>query len=180
MSSQRTSSIDIRKLTYLAIFTALVVVLQCIPIRFGTFELALSVPVMIIGAAICGVVAGGWLGLVFGVVVLFLPGTAAYLSFSPFGTVITVILKGVLAGFFSALSYKALERINIYIAALVAAFVATITNTGVFLIGSLLFFEADIATVIGVFISINFIIELIVNLVLVPVVVRVINIKKRV
>ena len=44
---------DILKLTYLAVLTALVVVLQLVPIRFGTFELALSVPVMVIGAALC-------------------------------------------------------------------------------------------------------------------------------
>lgn len=172
-------STDTRRLILLGLFTALVVVLQCIPIKFGTFELALSVPVMIIGAAILGIGSGCWLGFVFSFVVLFLPGTAAYLSFSPIGTVVTVLLKGTVAGLFAGLSYKALAKVNDFVAALVSALVATVTNTGIFLVGSLIFFEADIATVIGVFISINFIIELIVNLVLVPTVVRIIKIKKR-
>lgn len=169
---------DILKLTYLAVLTALVVVLQLVPIRFGTFELALSVPVIVIGAALCGIGGGAWLGFVFGFVVLLLPGTAAYLSFSPVGTVITVILKGALAGVAAAYIYKLLETKNRYVAALVSAVAATFVNTGVFLIGSLIFFESDISIVINVFISINFLIELAINTVLVPTIYRIINIKK--
>ena len=165
-------------MTYLAVLTAIVVVLQFIPIRIATFELALSVPIMIIGAAICGPLAGAWLGLVFSVVVLFLPGTAFYLSFNAFGTVLTVILKGTLAGFLGGLLYKALAKHGI-LAAVVSAIVATVTNTSVFLLGSLLFFEWDIATVIGVFISINFFIEIAINIALVPTITRIISIKKR-
>ena len=78
--------IDIKKMTYLAILTAIVVVLQFIPIKIATFELALSVPVIVVGAALCGVGAGAWLGFVFGAVVLMLPGTASFMSFNAFGT----------------------------------------------------------------------------------------------
>ena len=169
---------DLRKPITLALLTALVVVLQCIPIKLGPFELALSVPVMIIGAAICGIGAGAWLGLVFSIVVLFLPGTAAYLSFSILGTAVTVIAKGVLAGFVAGVVYKALHKKSNLLAAGVSAVAATFTNTGIFLLGSLIFFEWDIATVIGVFISINFIVEMIVNVVLVPTVVRIISLKR--
>lgn len=172
-------STDTRKLILLSLFTALVVVMQCIPIKIGTFELALSVPIMIIGAAICGPFVGAWLGLVFSVVVLFLPGTAFFLSFHTLGTILTVIAKGTLAGLVAGVIYKALERKNRYLAAIVSAVSATATNTGLFLVGSLIFFEADIATVIGVFISLNFLIELAVNVALAPVAVRIINIKKR-
>ena len=174
----RRTSFDTRKIIQLALFTALVVVMQCIPIKFGTFELALSVPIMIIGAAICGPLAGAWLGLVFSVVVLFLPGTAFYLSFHTAGTILTVIAKGAFAGLFAGIVYRLLERWRV-LAAVVAAVVATVTNTGIFLVGSLLFFAADIATVIGVFISINFLIEMAINVALVPTVTRIISIKKR-
>ena len=177
---KRKTSVDIKKLVYLAVLTAIVVVLQFIPIKIGTFELALSVPVIVIGAALLGVGGGTWLGFVFGFVVLLLPGTAAYLSFNAFGTVVTVILKGALAGLCAALVYKLFAKINLYVAALVSAIAATLVNTGIFLIGSLIFFESDIATVISVLISVNFLIELLVNVVLVPTVYRVINIKKRV
>lgn len=172
--------LDIKKLTYIAVFTAIVVVLQFIPIKIGTFELALSVPAIVIGAALCGIGAGTWLGFVFGAVVLMLPGTAAYLSFSPIGTILTVLLKGMMAGLGAALIYKLLEKVNPYIAAFASAVVATLLNTSVFLIGSLIFFEANIATVINVLISINFLIELAVNVVLVPTIYRIINIKKKV
>lgn len=172
-------STDTRKLILLSLFTALVVVMQCIPIKIGVFELALSVPIMIIGAAICGPLAGVWLGLVFSVVVLFLPGTAGFLSFHTFGTILTVIAKGTLAGLVAGVVYKALERKNRYLAAIVSAVLATVTNTGIFLVGSLIFFAGDIATVIGVFISFNFLIELTVNVALTPTAVRVINMKKR-
>ena len=177
---KRKTSIDIKKLVYLALLTGVVVVLQFIPIKIGTFELALSVPVIVIGAALLGMGAGTWLGFVFGFVVLLLPGTAAYLSLNTFGTILTVILKGALAGFTAALVYKLLIKLNRYAAVLVAAIVATVVNTGVFLVGSLLFFGGDIAFVINVLISINFLIELVVNIVLVPTVYRVINIKKKV
>jgi len=170
---------NVKNTVMLALFTALVVVLQCIPVKIAAFELALSVPIMIIGAAICGSLAGGWLGLVFSVVVLFLPATAGYLALAPVGTVITVILKGTVAGFVAGASYKAFSKINVFVGAAVSAVLATFTNTGIFLVGSLLFFDADIATVLGVFISVNFIIELVLNLVLVPVVVRIIKLKLR-
>ena len=150
--------IDIKKMTYLAILTAIVVVLQFIPIKIATFELALSVPVIVVGAALCGVGAGAWLGFVFGAV---------------------VIAKGCLAGLVSALIYKLSEKINRYFAVVTAAAAATFVNTGVFLIGSLIFFDGNIAVVIGTFISINFLIEIAVNMILVPVVYRIINIKKK-
>ena len=171
---------DIKKITYLAIFTAIVVVLQFIPIKIGTFELALSVPAIVIGAAICGIGAGTWLGFVFGAVVLTLPGTAAYLSFSLVGTIVTVLLKGILAGFCAGVVYSLLSKHNRYLAALISAVAATLVNTSVFLAGSLIFFDSDIATVINVFISVNFLIELAVNIILVPTVYRIINIKKRI
>ena len=174
----RSKSLDVKRIVYLALFTALVVVLQFIPIRFGAFELALSVPVIVVGAAVCGIGAGAWLGFVFGFVVLFLPGTTAFLSFSIIGTVVTVILKGALAGLTAGIVYRAIESKNRYIAVVVAAVVATFVNTLVFIIGSLIFFDYDIATVIGIFVSLNFLVELLLNMVLVPTIYRIINIKK--
>ena len=172
-------TLDVKKLTYVAVLTAIVVVLQFIPIRIATFELALSVPAMVIGAALCGVGAGAWLGFVFGAVVLMLPGTSFYLSFSLFGTILTVLAKGIAAGAAAGLVYSLLERFNKYVAVLAAAASATFANTLIFLIGSMIFFESDIQTVLGVLISVNFLIELVVNVVLAPTVYRIISIKKK-
>ena len=128
-------SIDVKRLVYIAVFTAIVVVLQFIPIKIGTFELALSVPIIVIGAALCGATVGAWLGFVFGFVVLLLPGTSAFLSFNLFGTIVTVLLKGILAGLLAGLAYRAVARFNKYVGCLVSAITATVVNTSVFLIG---------------------------------------------
>ncbi|MBR2467081.1 MAG: ECF transporter S component [Clostridia bacterium] len=185
MAIQRKNTLDVRKLTYVAILTALVVVLQLLPVKIGPFEIALSVPVIIIGAALCGVGAGAWLGCVFGLVVMFLPGTQAYLTFyddslvySAFCTILVVFGKGALAGVFAALVYKLCEKVNRYFAVFISAIVATVTNTSIFLLGSVLFFQQGVALVVSVFISWNFVIELAVNMLLAPIIYRIINIKK--
>jgi uncharacterized PurR-regulated membrane protein YhhQ (DUF165 family) len=84
-----------------------------------------------------------------------------------------------LAGVAAGVIYNLLKRFNCYVAALVSAISATVVNTGVFLIGSLIFFEGNIQTVISVLISVNFLVELAVNVILVPTVYRLINIKKK-
>ena len=61
-----------RRMTGLAIFTAIIVVLQvlCTFIRFGPFSITLALAPIIIGTAIYGKKAGAYLGFVFGLVVL--------------------------------------------------------------------------------------------------------------
>ena len=176
---EKGSSLTTKEMVFGAILTALVVILQLMGafVRLGPFSVSLVLVPIVIGAAICSVKVGAWLGFVFGFVVLLLPGTSAFLSLSPVGTVITVILKGALAGVAAAFIYKLLEARNRYVASLVSAVVATFVNTGVFIIGSLIFFESDISIIINVFVSLNFLIELAVNTVLVPTIYRIINIK---
>lgn len=67
---------DVRKMTYLAIFSALVFVLQIMAIPVGGFfeSSALPVAVIVIGAALFGIRGGAWLGFVFGIAVMILPG----------------------------------------------------------------------------------------------------------
>ena len=61
MKNQR---INTRTLTGVAIFTAIVVVLQLLGsfIRFGTFSISLVLIPIVVGAAMYGVGAGAWLG----------------------------------------------------------------------------------------------------------------------
>ena len=89
------------------------------------------------------------------------------------------------------LAYKALEKFNRYAAVLVSAVVAPVVNTGIFLIGSLIFFIDAVsagATAEGMsvggyliifFVGLNFVFELIVNVILSPAILRIINIKKK-
>ena len=56
---------DVRKMTYLAIFSALVFVLQIMAIPVGGFfeSSALPVAVIVIGAALFGIRGGAWYGV---------------------------------------------------------------------------------------------------------------------
>ena len=83
--------IKTRTLTGVALFTAIVVVLQLVGafIRFGPFSISLVLVPIVVGAALYGPAAGAWLGLVFGLVVLISGDAAAFLAVNPLGTVVT-------------------------------------------------------------------------------------------
>ena len=176
-----------------AILTALVVVLQLAGsfIRFGTFAISLVLIPIVLGAAVCGTAISSWLGFVFGVVVL-MTDAAAFLAIDPVGTVITVLVKGTACGLAAGLVYKLIEKKNKYVAVAAAAIACPVVNTGIFLLGCLLFFFPTIeawgvangfeSTTKYMFLGLaggNFIFELITNIVLTPVVVRLLNIRKK-
>lgn len=176
-------------LTFMGILTTIVIVLQtlAVGIRFGVFNITLVLVPIVIGAAMYGWKAGGWLGLVFGAVVLF-TDAGAFLAVSVPGTVITCILKGVLAGIAAALVYRLLENKNRWAAIIAAAIVCPVVNTGVFLLGCVVFFYDTIsewaagagfenvgAYLIVGFVGINFLVETAVNLCLSTVIVRILN-----
>ena len=176
-----------------AILTALVIVLQLMGsfIRFGIFSISLVLVPIVIGAAKCGWKIGAWLGFVFGAAVLISGDAAAFLAVDVFGTILTVLLKGTACGLIAGIVYKLLEKHNRYLAVIAAAIVCPIVNTGVFLLGCVVFFLPTI-TEWGVaagftnaaaymFLGLaggNFLFELGANVVLAPVIVRILNLKK--
>ena len=96
----------------------------------------------------------------------------------------------ILCAFAAALVYKLLERFNLYVAVVVAAIVCPIVNTGIFLVGCRLFFWETIgawgsgagfanpaAYAILVLVGANFLFEMAFNLLLSPVIVRLLKIK---
>ena len=117
---------------------------------------------------------------------------ADFLVISPLGTVATVLVKGTLCGLIAGLVYTALSKKNRWIAILVAAVVCPVVNTGVFLLGCLLFFmdtlngwaaalgyeSAGAYMVLGLA-GTNFLLEIGVNVVLAPVISRLIAIGKK-
>lgn len=176
------------------ILTALVIILQMMGtfVRFGPFQIALVLIPIVVGAATCGVGIGAWLGFVFGLVVLINGDAAAFLAINIPGTIITVLLKGTACGLAAALVYKLFEKTNIYLAVIAAAIVCPVVNTGIFLLGSAVFFIDTIAewgaaegyenTASYMFLGLaggNFLVELVVNIVLSPVIVRILNIRKK-
>ena len=85
---------------------AIVVVLQFISmyfLRFATFSITLTLLPIVVGVALYGKTAGAILGLAFGIAVLLTGDANAFLQINAPGTIITVLLKGALAGFCSGL-----------------------------------------------------------------------------
>lgn len=177
-----------------AVMTALVILLQFMGsfIRFGPFSISLVLIPIVIGAAMCGVKVGAWLGFVFGVVVLISGDAAAFMAIDLVGTILTVLVKGTVCGLVAGLVYKSLENRNRYLSVILAAIACPVVNTGVFLLGCSIFFleaitEWGIASgynnVVGyMFLGLaggNFLFELGTNVVLSPVIVRVLSIEKK-
>lgn len=179
-----------QKVAGIGLFTAIIVVLQLVAsaIKFGPFSITLVLAPIVIGAALYGIGAGAWLGAAFGVSVLISGDASAFLTINPAGTVVTVLLKGILAGLVAGAIYKVLEKKNTTLAVVVAGIACPIVNTGIFIIGCYLFFQewligvfgtTGFATVFTGLVSINFVIELAINMVLASVIVKIIKIGKK-
>ncbi len=171
---------DVFTIVGMGLLTAIVVVLQALAvgIRFGVFNITLVLVPIVVGAALYGWGAGAWLGLVFGVVVLF-TDAGAFLAVNVPGTIVTCILKGVLAGLAAGAVYKAVSRLNSVAAAFAAGIVSPIVNTGVFILGCSVFFMDTITEwaagagfdnawvyMFTAFVGVNFLVEMAINLVL--------------
>ena len=175
-----------------ALLTAIVIILQTLgQIRIGPFAISLVLLPIVIGAATCGPKIGAWLGFVFSVVVL-MTDASAFFAVSIPGTVITVILKGTACGLVAGIVYKLLEKTNVYVAALAAAVVCPIVNTGVFLLGCYVFFLDTItewgaaagfenvgAYVVFGLVGINFIIEFLTTVIFSPLISTVLNLVRK-
>ena len=177
-----------------SVMTALVIILQFMGsfIHFGPFSISLVLIPIVIGAAMCGVKVGAWLGFVFGAVVLLSGDAASFMAIDIFGTILTVLVKGTACGLVAGIVYKALEKHNRYVAVIASAIACPVVNTGVFLLGCVIFFleaikEWGIASgytnVIGyMFLGLaggNFLFELGTNIILSPVIVRILSIERK-
>ena len=203
MRENETNSLRRTKtLVGMAIFTAIVVVLQLIAsfVKFGFFTPSLVLIPIVIGTAIYGIKAGAWLGFVFGVVVLIACITGAdgggYLMWgvNPAVTALICVGKGVACGALAGLTYQLLHHKNQILATVAAAVVCPVVNTGLFCLGAVAVFKPlllewaagwaaqngmeAVSLVTYVFlglIGINFLVELLINVVLSPVVVRILK-----
>ena len=101
-------------------------------------------------------------------------------------------LKGAVAGLMAGIVYSLVEKKNRTVAVIVAAIVTPIVNTGLFLLGCSIFFmdtitqwaagagfESAGAYMIGGLVGLNFLIEMAVNIVLNPVIIRILDIVKK-
>lgn len=180
-----------KKIAGVGLLSAIVVVLQLLGsfIHFGPFSISLVLIPIVVGASLYGALSGAWLGLVFGITVLLSGDAAAFLTVNPAGTVITVILKGALAGLLAGGIYKLLESKNKAIATIISAIVCPVVNTGIFLIGCRLFFfdtikewadgtNAFVYMITGL-VGFNFLFELGANIILSPTIVKLTTLGRR-
>lgn len=200
---------DTRKLTTLAIFTALIIVLQLVSALLTRFVPALPVSItltlvpIVVGAALYGVSAGAYLGGVFGVVVMLFcvtgldMGGAILWNADPLMCALVCLVKGVAAGAAAAAVYRAIAPKSKTAGAVVAGVCAPSVNTALFVTGMFLFFKDTLLVwtqgwaaqtgnaadpvfyaILGLA-GINYLLELCVNLVLAPVIVRIIDARQK-
>lgn len=183
MKTTKTDRNQTVRLATAGILTAVVIVFQFIgaSIKFGTFSVSLVLIPIVVGAALGGKWVSTWLGFVFSIIVLLSGDASVFLAIDPLGTVITVILKGTLAGLVGGLAFELLKKINTYFAVIVSAILVPMVNTGLFLIGCRLFFfdtikewaiglgfeNAFTYMIVGL-VGVNFLFELAINIILSP------------
>ncbi len=185
-----------RRLTGLALMTAIIVVLQVVAsfIKFGPFTITLALAPIIIGAALYGAGAGAWLGAVFGVVVLIAcvagwdMGGNVLFTANPLLTAALCIVKGGAAGLVSGAVFRAMAERRPMRASITAGILCPVVNTGIFIAGlTLCFYDTLVAWaggsnlifyIITVLTGVNFVLELAINLVLSTVIVRVVRARK--
>ncbi len=188
MTGRKQNSVNTKKLVVLAILSAIIVVLQCfcsvLTIPGLNVAITLTLVPILVGVAMYGISAGAVLGAVFGIIVFITDPTAKMLMqpgiLQAIATGVLCIGKGVLAGVVAGLVYKLVARKSEgsqLLGIILAGIAAPIANTGTFILGMLIFFKDTIFgwsagspsfayyIIVGLC-GINFVVELLVNLVL--------------
>ncbi len=185
------------RLVLLAVLSAMVIVLQLFgsAIPIGTTSLSLVLIPIVVGGLVLGVKGGTFLGFLFGAFIFVWCGVLGYDPFTtflfqqkPVITALICILKGTAAGFVPALLHRVLSRRLPFGSTVIAAAVAPICNTGLFLIGMLIIMNTLKAYLAGAvtvsyfftaIILVNFAVELTVNLIASPAIYRVWQVIRR-
>lgn len=190
-----------RQLVGMAALAAIIIILQvAVLIPLGPFNITLTLVPLILGAILYGPVAGAVLGAVFGVVVAIqvVTGAAGPYSFMMFEllpviTMALCVIKGAAAGWIAGLINKLLASINKNkLGIILATLICPIVNTGIFALGLFIFygnltstwaveegFASIFAFVMLFMIGLNFLVEFAINVLLSPVVLRIITLVKR-
>ena len=137
-------SLKIKKITGIAVFAALVVVLQLFSnyVQFGPVSITLALIPIVVGSIIYGPLAGFALGAVGGFLVFIAPSTIGlFWDYGVFITFLVCVLKMALAGMVSGLLYKAFNNKNKKLAVALSSICVPIINTGLFAIAALLFYK---------------------------------------
>lgn len=136
-----------KNIAVLGVLTAFVVLLQAGlgAVKVGTTSFSLVLIPVVLCSCILGPIAGGFLGLVFSLIV-FLYGisggdffTYVMLNASPLATILIIFSKGILAGVVPGVLFNAIKPKNEKIAIVAAALSAPVVNTAIFVLLTLVF-----------------------------------------
>lgn len=138
------------RLVMLALFSALIILLTCLPLKTLGLEIIFTVIPIAVGAVLLGPSGGAILGTVYGIcsflqcLGLLLPSAfgAALLGINPFLTAVVCIVPRFLCGFLSGLIFKALSKIDKtkFISHAVACLACPVLNTLFFMSSLMIFF----------------------------------------
>ena len=188
-----------KRVTGMAVLLALVIVLQGAlgTIMIGAVQLNFTLIPIVLGAILYGPAVGGILGFACGLVVLIqvmMGGSPFYMVIwtnTPFVTTLTCLVKTTVAGVVAGWLFRILSKKYTLIGVFVASATVPILNTGLFILGclcmndSIVLFQNMLPDFIGmnpfifilvVLVTFNFFVELTINLVLSPMLYRVIGI----
>ena len=178
-----------RKIAIVGLLTALTTVLSYIKIPVvSNVTVNLVLPIVVIGSILCGPYVGAWLTVI--PAITSFPEAALFMTYNLWGTILTLILKGLLAGYSAGIVYKLLSKKHPKLSVFCASVVAPIVNTSVFLLGCYVFIWSELIALaeengvgVGLLLfglaGMNFIVELILNMALCPALMRVVNIYKK-
>ena len=161
--------------------------------KFGPVSITLALIPIVVGAAAYGMFAGAFLGCVFGAAVLVMcifgwdvGGNILWVANPPV-TALLCLIKGGAAGFLSGAVYILIAKKSSDIGAALAAIICPVTNSGIFCLAMVLFYNDTLLAWAGdtpaltymIFglVGINFITELFINVILSPVIARILKIK---
>ena len=197
----KTNKQAVRQLVGTAILAAVIVILQLVAsgIKIGPFTITLSLIPIILGAILFGPVSGAALGAIFGGMVCVavvtgadIGGNAMFLL-NPVLTLFLCILKSTVAGLVAGFVWKLFQKMKKpTVGVVVSSILCPVCNTGILCIGILAFYH-DLVTgwalgngfanafayVILGMVGLNFLVELAINIVLTPVILRIISIVKK-
>ena len=191
-----TNSEKNKTLAGVGLMSAIIVDLTIIAtfVKFGPFSITLALVPIVVGSAIFGSAYGALFGGVFGLVALIMSifgfdvGGSILWNVNPLMTEFVCLAKGAAAGFVSGLFYSIVSKKNMFVGIVGAAVICPIVNTGVFVLFMVLFYHETLVEwaagqdtlyyIVFGLVGVNFLLELIINIIFSPIIKRIINIKK--
>ena len=190
-----------RNVALLGILIALVIVLQLFASAIPMFGVTLNFSLIPIALAsiLLGWFGGAIVGFACGLVVWITmavlgqePSTAALFQASPIILTIMCIGKTTISGLVSGLVFKWVSKKNSFLAVVISAVIIPIVNTGIYMLGMVIMQDAVAAflslnswsagiifTVVFGLIWLNFVLEMAINLIFIPMIHRVIKVVQK-